>query len=245
MERISHKIQLWTVDNFASDQECDQIIKEAYLKGFQPSSVQSDIHTDAEPKEGIGAMKTVARNSYTSFIGQSQVGDKLIQKATKILENMNVKFSSVEGLQVQRYKPNEHYNPHYDSFENKTSSDQRSWTVMIYLGSGSDKVPLEGGETFFPKLDLRITPKKGKAVIWNNLDSRFCRKQKTLHMGEDVIKGTKYVVTMWFRAMPENICPIMESFQSHNPVPTFNPFLLGFICLLFLLFIWYMYRVGF
>jgi len=218
MKRITDKIQLWTLDNFVSSDECSKLIELGYQKGFVASSVQSNINTKVDPSHDKGSMKTYARNSYTSFVGDSEIGNTFINKAKKILNDMKEPFGSIEGLQIQRYKPGQKYNPHYDSFEDKTGTDQRSWTVMVYLGSGKDTEPLEGGGTLFTKLDLRIIPKKGTAVIWNNLDSKHCRQQNTMHMGEAVTRGTKYIVTIWFRNPSGNeyICNKMESFKTHN-----------------------------
>ena len=41
---------------------------------------------------------------------------------------------------------------------------QRTWTTMIYLNDVE-----EGGETYFKYLNLKIKPKKGLLIGWNNL----------------------------------------------------------------------------
>lgn len=65
---------------------------------------------------------------------------------------------------------------------------------MIYLNDVE-----EGGGTRFRRLEKTITPEKGKAVIWNNLNSDGSVNPYTIHHGMKVRKGSKYVITKWFR----------------------------------------------
>ena len=36
-------------------------------------------------------------------------------------------------------------------------------------------------------------------LIWNNMDLDGKPNRNTLHAGSPVIKGTKYIITKWFR----------------------------------------------
>ena len=65
---------------------------------------------------------------------------------------------------------------------------------MIYLNDVE-----EGGTTYFKYLDINIKPKKGMAVIWNNLNKDGSINPNTEHCGSPVIKGEKYIITKWFR----------------------------------------------
>jgi prolyl 4-hydroxylase len=57
----------------------------------------------------------------------------------------------------------------------------------------------DGGGTHFPELNLTVTPKKGRAVLWpsvlnndpNNKDDR------TDHQAMPVLSGVKYGVNLW------------------------------------------------
>jgi len=179
--RLTDKIQIWKIPNFATNEECDQLIQDATKAGYQRSEVDSK-------KKG----KTEARTSTTSFIKghQTKTGLKLGEKAKKVVGA----DANLEGIQVQRYLKDQKYNPHFDTFEQKDGVDQRSWTLMVYLNDVE-----EGGGTYFPKIDFRIMPEKGTAILWNNLDANNCRDNNTLHMGEPINKGEKYISTYWFR----------------------------------------------
>ena len=65
---------------------------------------------------------------------------------------------------------------------------------MIYLNDVE-----EGGETFFPFLSIAFYPKKGQALIWNNLSFDGMPNKQTLHQGKPVLKGSKAIITKWFR----------------------------------------------
>lgn len=53
----------------------------------------------------------------------------------------------------------------------------------------------EGGETQFPRLNLTITPKLGRVVIWPNVlnNSPHESDQRTIHQALPVLTGEKYV----------------------------------------------------
>lgn len=58
----------------------------------------------------------------------------------------------------------------------------------------------EGGETQFPRLNLTITPKLGRVVIWPNVlnNSPHESDQRTIHQALPVLTGEKYGANAWF-----------------------------------------------
>jgi prolyl 4-hydroxylase len=71
---------------------------------------------------------------------------------------------------------------------------QRSWTAMIYLNQ-----PEEGGATRFKTIGKTVQAETGKLLAWNNLLPTGEPNPATLHQGMKVRRGTKYVLTKWFR----------------------------------------------
>lgn len=214
-DRATEKIKLWTIDNFVTVNECDQLVREAREKGFVGSAVQNSKDTSKMN------MKTMARNSETAFIKRSDTTDLFGSRARDALRSLGVKdvdSYNLEGLQVQKYEKDQKYNPHYDTFADKDGSEQRSWTIMVYLNEQDSTNNLEGGCTYFPNIDFRTCPKKGRAIVWDNLTDDFCRDLNTLHTGEQVHKGNKIIVTMWFRKpdSPDHLC---KNPNFHNPGP--------------------------
>ena len=109
-----------------------------------------------------------------------------------------------EPLQLGLYGSGGHYLPHYDTFDPKqeppdvwgkdgTWVGRRIATVMFYLND------LIGENTAFPKLGLSITPRKGTAVFWYNLDKNFRRDVLSLHGACPTALGIKWVANKWIR----------------------------------------------
>ena len=110
-----------------------------------------------------------------------------------------------ETIQGQRYTIGQQFKPHHDFFhttgdywpEMERTGGQRTWTAMIFLN-----VPAEGGQTAFPEADIKVSPRPGNLLAWNNLDARGEPNHNTLHQGCPVLAGAKYVVTKWYRERP-------------------------------------------
>ena len=109
---------------------------------------------------------------------------------------------SGEALQGQRYAPGQEFKPHTDTFEpggydfyvHTADAGQRTWTAMIYLNA-----PEAGGATRFKAIGKTIQPEPGKLLAWNNLLPDGRPNPATLHQGMKVRRGTKYILTKWFR----------------------------------------------
>lgn len=109
---------------------------------------------------------------------------------------------SGEPIQGQRYAPGQEFKPHTDTFEpggydyyvHTTDLGQRTWTAMVYLNDLED-----GGATRFKAIGKTIQPETGKLLAWNNLLPDGRPNPATMHQGMKVRRGTKYILTKWFR----------------------------------------------
>lgn len=110
-----------------------------------------------------------------------------------------------EPIQGQRYAPGQEFKPHTDTFEpmgpdyyeHCAERGNRSWTAMVYLNE-----PEDGGATRFKAINKIVQPETGKLLAWNNLLPDGRPNPATLHQGMKVRKGTKYILTKWFRERP-------------------------------------------
>ena len=68
---------------------------------------------------------------------------------------------------------------------------------MAYLNE-----PERGGATAFPQLEYQVEPRRGMLLMWNNMRPDGTPNIDTLHAGRPVEKGTKYIITKWFRLNP-------------------------------------------
>lgn len=192
-ERIQYPFtQLYTVKNFFSIEECDEIIKNIEAR-VRPSTI-----SNPKDEQITSEYRTSSSADFPYYL------DPFCLKVdNKISDYMEIDPFLGETLQAQKYEPGQYYKEHNDYFdpwskEYKTYTEwmgQRTWTFMCYLNNVE-----EGGETFFKHLKLKIKPQQGMAVIWNNLYKNGLPNYKTLHEACPPISGKKYVVTKWFRS---------------------------------------------
>ena len=105
-----------------------------------------------------------------------------------------------EGLQILRYPPGAQYRPHYDYFDPGEPGTpailkrggQRVATLIIYLFE-----PEGGGATVFPDIALSVAPRRGNAVFFSY--SQPHPASLSLHGGDPVTKGEKWIATKWLR----------------------------------------------
>ncbi|MCM8731708.1 prolyl hydroxylase family protein [Hephaestia sp. GCM10023244] len=119
-----------------------------------------------------------------------------------IADLLGIAYQNGETMQGQRYAPGQHFRAHHDYFHEseyywqrmKDEGGQRTWTAMIYLNDVA-----EGGATWFPSAGIRVAPKRGLLLVWNNMKPDGTPNPMTLHEGMPVEKGVKYIITKWFR----------------------------------------------
>jgi len=123
----------------------------------------------------------------------------------KITTLMGIYPEHGETIQGQRYAVGQQFKPHHDFFhtdqpywpEMERSGGQRTWTAMVFLNT-----PEAGGQTAFPNAGLKISPRAGNLLAWNNMDAKGLPNPFSLHQGCPVEAGTKYVITKWYRERP-------------------------------------------
>lgn len=184
------EIDMFILRDFLDERECETVIR-MIDANRNPSRLMSD---KADPTH---------RTSETCNLDPT---DALVQhidaKFTAVL-GMNSRYS--EYIQGQRYAVGQEFKRHYDVLDTgadywpkqKQIGGQRTWTAMVFLNA-----PEEGGETYFPRLDLKLKPRRGSLVTWNNLDADGEPNPQTLHQGLPVIAGVKYIITKWYRERP-------------------------------------------
>lgn len=114
----------------------------------------------------------------------------------------NPPLSHFEPLVVLHYAPGEQYRPHRDYLPPSDPGlvgpgGQRATTVCCYLNEG-----MHGGATSFPKAGVRVQPCRGSAVVFDNLRPDGQPDPNSLHAGEPVSFGEKWLATSWIRQGP-------------------------------------------
>jgi prolyl 4-hydroxylase len=167
---------------------CDYLVHLAFRK-LQPSSV-------IDPVTGQG-LRTVLRTSYSMNFMPSMYDMAVGMLCSRMAALVGVPAKNAEPLVVLKYLPGQEYKPHFDYVPDTTQRGQRIATVLLYLNQ-----PEAGGETDFPRLGVRVTPQRAKAIGFYNCDVQGAPDSRTLHAGLPVTQGEKWLATLWFRERP-------------------------------------------
>ncbi len=101
-----------------------------------------------------------------------------------------------EPLNILKYTPGQQYKPHHDGMgaDNVTP---RNLTALIWLNDA-----FEGGETDFPKIQVRVRGLVGDMLVFRNTldDGNF--DERMIHAGLPVSSGVKWMASRWIRGRP-------------------------------------------
>ena len=183
----TRELELFIVRDFLDPPMCAAMI-DRIDASRRPSTIADDT--------GIANFRT----SETCDLNSSDSAVAEVER--KIADLLGLPLDRGEPLQGQRYAPGQEFRPHtdtfnpggYDFFLHTDRGGQRSWTAMIYLNE-----PEDGGATRFKTIGKTVQPETGKLLTWNNLLPTGAPNPATLHQGMKVRRGTKYVLTKWFR----------------------------------------------
>ncbi|MCW9131429.1 2OG-Fe(II) oxygenase [Bacillus paramycoides] len=166
--------------NVLSDEECNELI---------------EMSKNKMKRSKIGSSRNVnnIRTSSGAFLEENELTSKIEKRISSIT---NVPVAHGEGLHILNYAVDQEYKAHYDFFaeHSRAADNNRISTLVMYLNDVE-----EGGETFFPKLNLSVHPKKGMAVYFEYFYQEQSLNELTLHGGAPVTKGEKWIATQWMR----------------------------------------------
>ncbi|HVI98806.1 MAG TPA: 2OG-Fe(II) oxygenase [Sphingomonas sp.] len=180
-------IQFYFHPDFLTPAQCDAMIR-MIDANRRPSTLLSE-----RADEGFRTSESCDMNRWSPDV-------RPIDEA--IADLLGIEHRNGETMQGQRYAPGQQFRAHHDYFHEseyywqrmKKEGGQRTWTAMIYLNDVE-----EGGATWFPTAGIRVAPKRGLLLAWNNMQPDGKPNQNTLHEGMPVVKGVKYIITKWFR----------------------------------------------
>ena len=194
--------------DFLSEEECDKI-RNIIEENATPSMVSS--------KTNLKKKLSDFRTSSSYYFPKDK--DPFIQDILVRMNALaNLPDDHGEFLAGHLYEVGGEFKMHHDSFGKEgqgmaIKGGDRIRTVLIYLNEDC-----EGGETEFPKLKLSIAPKKGMAIVWENSvgsGATYQRLMDSLHCGNPVSKGKKFILTRWYRTYPMYV----KTFRSKTQLP--------------------------
>ncbi len=181
------KLELFAVGDFLTKAECDRLCMMIDMIA-RPSALHEQDY---------------ASGFRTSYSGDLDPYDSFVKSISRRIDDlMGLKPEIGEAIQGQRYLEGQQFKPHNDWFytsekywqNERKRGGQRSWTSMVFLNTVE-----EGGETHFTEAGLKIEPKPGVLLLWNNALPDGSPNEGTMHAGTPVTKGSKYIITKWYR----------------------------------------------
>lgn len=199
---VSNDPYIYYIDNFLTDKECNTMIKDSKTN-LKPAAVS--IMDNEIDKFKPGVYKGRNNSSYWMPHNNSKTSQEILKRVSKFLECDPTHF---ENFQIIHYGPSEHYDYHYDAYDindkekyNKFCGNigNRILTVLVYLNDVE-----EGGETGFDNLSfygstVKISAKKGRMVVFYNLNKDGTINIETRHAGLPILKGEKWAFNLWLR----------------------------------------------
>ena len=171
------------------------------LRDFLTAAEAAEILRLAEPSFHRSPVRSVAtdrRTSWTATLGGGMLGIGGGNWAIKRVRQRIAAFSGyddhmLEPLQVVRYHPGEKYEAHHDLFDlcDFPQKPRRHLTFLIYL---NDLPEGAGGDTTFPRLNLRVRPERHMALVFNDVLDNGMDDERTEHSGTAPTTGVKYAI---------------------------------------------------
>ena len=199
MKIPSNDLDIFVARDFLTPVECDGLIRRIDVVRM-PSQL---LAPTADPE------------FRTSESCNMNPGDPLVRQIEdKICDLLGLPMEHGETFQGQRYAVGQQFKSHFDWFDPsqpywasmERCGGQRTWTAMVFLNT-----PEGGGQTAFEKVGIKVQPRAGNLLAWNNMDASGAPNPFALHQGCPVTAGTKYVITKWIRERP----------WSYSDVPTY------------------------
>jgi hypothetical protein len=158
-----------------------------------------------DPDGDSGGMVSKVRTNLSTYIPFELVDIISRYAELKIIGGIGEDLSCSEPMSILCYAPGEYYRPHFDYFNPRldVSRDfmkdggQRTASAVTYLVA-----PTAGGGTSFPELQLTVPAKTGGTLWFRNCFENGDVDKRSLHAGDTVEAGEKWVVTKWFREKP-------------------------------------------
>jgi hypothetical protein len=158
-----------------------------------------------DPASQKGGMVSDVRTSMSTYLTFSLVDIISRYAELKIIVETGEDLVCSEPISILYYSPGEYYRPHVDYFNPQLKvskalledGGQRTSSAVTYMTA-----PSSGGGTSFPKLNLTVPATAGSSLWFRNCLDNGDPDNRTLHAGDPVEQGDKWVLTKWFRQQP-------------------------------------------
>ncbi|MFZ5656329.1 MAG: 2OG-Fe(II) oxygenase [Pseudomonadota bacterium] len=194
LEMLAETPRIAQVDGLLSVDECRLLVASA-----QPMLRPSRVHDAGAADVARMDLRTSSDASFDPLLEDFAL--RLVQ--LRMAAAAGVELVHAEQLIVLRYEPGQEYRPHRDDLpaeaiaRDRPAAGNRMRTICAYLNT-----PPEGGATDFPAVGVQVEPKAGRAVMFDSLDAEGRPDAGSLHAGLPVVRGEKWLATLWLRERP-------------------------------------------
>ena len=183
-----------TLESFLSQEEAQNLIQIAEHHGLEPSIGRVVQMADGTYER----TPTKYRTSSSAYcFDECYQNPATRQFNTKLEQVTGTPHSHSTFLHFLRYQQGQFYGQHSDYIRKHHREQQHGVRILTALTYLSD-VP-SGGGTHFPYLNLTVTPKRGRVLIFPNIlnDKVTTEEKMTPHEALPVQQGVKYAVSMY------------------------------------------------
>ena len=183
---------IYIIDDYLLYDVCDHII-ETYKSRLSIAKVNKG----KDSKDSLENLNM--RNNKSAWVHYNE-DEKIKDLYNNISKLINYPIENSEKLQLVNYNVGEKYNYHYDGYDEndiRINEGQRMVTCFMYL---NDLQENQGGHTEFNKLNIKVAPKKGRLLVFYNIEKDSNKKHElSMHGGNEVLSGEKWACNIWFR----------------------------------------------
>lgn len=181
--------------DFMDPAECDELVRRARARLKRSATV--------DPQTGR-ELVIAQRSSEGTYFNRCE-DDFIAGLDARIAALMAWPLENGEGIQILRYGVGAQYQSHFDYFPptdpgsalHLARGGQRVSTLVMYLNDVE-----AGGATRFPELGLSVQPHKGAALYFESCTPDGREDPRSLHAGDPVERGEKWIATKWMRQRP-------------------------------------------
>jgi prolyl 4-hydroxylase len=194
VEVLSRDPWVITMENVLNSTETARLIELSSQQGFKRSSGTGK----AKPDGTFESLISASRTSSNSWCNNDCFDDPTAASVIERLSNITqIPKNNSEALQMLRYEVGEFYKSHHDYLLKGAEKQPgvRILTMYLYLNNVE-----KGGGTKFNELNITVTPKQGRALLWPSVlnDSPHEKDSRTVHEALPVEEGVKYGTNAWF-----------------------------------------------
>lgn len=180
-------------DNVLSDKFCDEVIERHTRLGMNPNSGKQS------RQESFAQVTEMVENRGISLGVDPYHYDVL---ATAIFNTAQIPFSHIEACDIYNYVEGQYLDLHHDypydprQINYYKHGGDRVGTGIFYLNDN-----FVGGETYFPKHDVTVVPKKGSFLYFEQGYDE-ATNWSTIHESKLITSGCKWIASCFFSDQP-------------------------------------------